>query len=310
MFLGVVNTGRGGEAQIQKVPMGSDLAVLLVDANLNTLSTSTTLLPNPAVPVSMVFSKNWWVAAYGGYDYAFFGDLNTASRNYANFLREAGSPSTIQGPAQTGNSGIRAGMEIGFSLDQENAISLSLENVWSQTLGLSYVSNGVVGRSFDVNPDLISASLNYHRNLLSQSWGKTSVSIGLGYYHAVVGMTNYEGNLSTTFTGAFLGDVLGGTLGIGQSMVLDDSFEFKFSLKGRWATFNQLQASSISPNMNAFGPPYELVVIKNENFGLSSDADYIDYAPQQLINMHPNDYRYAVVDYSGFSADISFYFHF
>ena len=157
----------------------------------------------------------------------------------------------------------------------------------------------------------MSISVNYSRVILNQEWGKTSLTLGLGYYHAVFGLTENDQNYSntTTTSGTFTGDVPGGTIGVDQSLSFNNSFGLDFSFKGRLATFSQLIASNVTPPLSTSKSPYALVVIKNENTGsgLSSNTDYLLFTQQ---GFNPDYYRYAIADYSGFSGDISLYFHF
>jgi hypothetical protein len=115
-----------------------------------------------------------------------------------------------------------------------------------------------------------------------------------------------------TVTGTFTGNTWGAILGVAQEIKLGGPFALEASLKARWATFNELTATSLSPNINSYPGPYHLVVFRNENNGggLSSNTDYVLFTPQQLMDLHPQSYRLAVLDYSGIDADISFYFYF
>ncbi|HEY5038190.1 MAG TPA: hypothetical protein VIJ93_03865, partial [bacterium] len=99
---------------------------------------------------------------------------------------------------------------------------------------------------------------------------------------------------------------------------LGNSFEIECSVKVRLATFSELTATTLTPNNNFYPGPYRLVVIQNENLkgaqgqslGLTSNTDYLLYTPQQLMDLHPEAYRLAVVDYSGISGDISLRYYF
>jgi len=287
-------------------------------ATISPAARAQTAIPTKSSPdpgAFLALSPQWWVKLSGGYDYAFMGDLNTASRNYANYLKEVGAPVTDRGLYQTGNSGIRAGLELGYSLDRDNWISLGAQNVWTQAMGWSQVQDNTVVESFMVSPNLLSVSLNYGRNLIQSKWGKTYLAVGGGWYHAYATATSYDNLIpppNDYSTGTFTGDVLGGTLGLSQSVNLGGPFALELSVNGRWASFSQLSSNSVNGNYIS-GPPFKLMVLRNENIVpgmLGSDSDYLLFAPQGIMDMHPGDYRYAVVDYSGLFADIAFRYSF
>ena len=274
-----------------------------------------TIDTNKAVFVS---SQNWWVNASVGYDYSFFSDLNTSAKNYSNFLQFNVPPPNISSSTKAGNGGVRTGLELGFKMDGENGFSLNLENVLSQGIGWTQLNSGTVVGSFNITPDLMSATLSYDRVLFKQNWGEAHFSLGGGLFHAAVAASYYDSNVGQTNTGTFTGDILGGTLGVGQVINLGNSFEIECSVKVRLATFSELTATTLTPNNNFYPGPYRLVVIQNENLkgaqgqslGLTSNTDYLLYTPQQLMDLHPEAYRLAVVDYSGISGDISLRYYF
>lgn len=269
----------------------------------------------PAMSVSF-FSGNSWIKASVGYDYSFFGDLNNSSRNYGNFLKQLGAPGTITAGAQTGNSSLKENLELGLDLDPDNSLSFDIENIASPTLGWSQSSNGTVQQSLYVTPNLISTSLNYSRVLFKQAWGRTVLLVGAGYYHTDVNLTQFDDLVSgPTVTGTFSGDILGGTLGVGQIIKLGNSFGLECSVKARFADFSEVTTNNTNPNnANASPGPYHLVVVQNKNSPPTSNfpdnTDYLLWTSQTWMNQNPGLFRYADVDYSGLSGDISLSYYF
>jgi hypothetical protein len=114
---------------------------------------------------------------------------------------------------------------LGKQLDKEDVISISLENVWTQSESYSNYVSGYPVYTTTFQPDLMSASLNYYRYIFFGKGARTYLTIGGGYYHAVIGYVSDDPNLTDPNVSAtFTGDILGGTLGVGQEIAIGNSF--------------------------------------------------------------------------------------
>ncbi len=288
-------------------------------------STAPTQAQSPPAPTtssptdfSLALSRDWWVRFYSGYDFALLDDVIKGTNNYPVFVKQVtgsvvvvitggggGPSSTSTVSSSAGNNGIDSGLEIGRKLDDNSALSLTFENVWSQSDNYSVVQSGVTTLSQTVNPDLMSASLNYYRYLFQQKGGRTYVTLGFGYYHAAVGWVDYDTNLvKPNVNAVFTGDTVGGTLGIGQVLAIGDSFGMELSARGRLATFSQVTSPSLTENGTqdtSYGP-YTLAITQFLNSNTLQA-----YAVRNLV---PLQGRYAVVDYTGFDSNLSFNFYF
>jgi hypothetical protein len=142
---------------------------------------------------------------------------------------------------------------------------------------------------------------------------RTSLSLGAGWYHAIIDYTNglASGNPVTAtneINGAFTGDTIGGTVGLTEKVALGGSFGLNLSVQGRYARFAQVTASNLT---NAAGQlqetgPYSLAIVTLNGYSILEPANrgVIDIAQSQ------GQARYAVVDYSGFDGELSFEFYF
>ncbi len=291
------------------------LLLVLLIATLPTMARAQNGPPAAGLAVPNAFSlkqplvPSWWAQISLGYDYTFFGDLNKGCQNVANYAQALDSldPGTTNGSSvQTGNSGTQEAVELGFQLNRESALYLKMENDWSQSMGWSRTDDGVLAESFKVAPLLWGASLNFEQGLIRSNWGRTFFTIGGGAYFADFNATYYNGNLNQTFTDMFTGTTWGAALSLGQAVELGGHFSLEFSVEGRWITFNQL-TSATPPGPNFVQGPYYLSIVQNQNFGqgFSSNTDYLLWTAQQIANLHPGDYRYAVADFSGVNGVFS-----
>jgi hypothetical protein len=255
---------------------------------------------NKTFQVKYDLSKNWWIKVYGGYDYSVFGDLINGVKAWNPIVV---SPEKLT--TSTSNSGVVAGLEFGRKLGEDFAFSISLENIssGSESYQLSDSSGDVQRESF--SPELMSASLNLYFYPFRAKGARTYLMVGGGYYHALVSYTGYDTSVlgSPDSSATFTGDVLGGSLGIGQFLAIGDSFGLEVFAKARLATFSQVTSSTLATGgsvTNANGP-YTIGV--NTGFG-----NTIGIWATQLLS--GNGGRYAVVDYSGIDAAFSFGFYF
>ncbi len=80
---------------------------------------------------------------------------------------------------------------------------------------------------------------------------RTYVTLGAGYYHAMLHVTqDTTGGTPTTIDAIFTGDILGGTVGLGQEFALGPCVSLELSALFRAANFSQVDADTvnISPN--------------------------------------------------------------
>ena len=277
-------------------------------SRINMDSNPTPSIGNQTINVKEPISNNWWIKATIGYDYAFLGDITTSIKNiqnYAQALNVLNGNNIHQASSQTGNSGLVAGLEVGTNLDGENTLSLKVENIWTQNMGWTYANvNAPPAFNFNIYPDLESLTINFEHILFDPSWGKTFLTVGGGYYQAEIGMTVFNGT-NPAGNGTFTGNNLGGTLGIDQTVNLNNSFNLEFTINGRLATINQVTAQNLNEASGVVSGPFYLAVLNiNVSRGLSSNTDFLHWVSQSSMNQNPTYYRYAVVDYSGISGDI------
>lgn len=255
---------------------------------------------NKTNQVKYDLSKNWWIKVYGGYDYSVFGDLINGVKAWNAIVV---SPEKVT--SSTSNSGVVAGLEFGRKINDDFALSISFENISSGSEFYQISDSSGDLRSESFSPELMSASLNWYFYPFHSKGARTYLMVGGGYYHAVVTFTGYDTNLSTdpNESATFTGDVLGGSLGIGQFLAIGDSFGFEVFAKARLATFSQVTSSTLTVGgvtTNAYAP-YTIGV--DTGFG-----NTVDIWSTQLLS--GNGGRYTVIDYSGIDAAVSFDFYF
>jgi hypothetical protein len=274
-------------------PMKRTFFILLLMAGLaQAQAPSGALLTNPETGGPL--STGWWLKVYGGVDYSMMGDLVNGTKAWQAPLQSGGYNPVFS----TSNLGLMDGTEVGFSLDRIHALSIEAQNISTQTESYTYTNGGTVYLQ-SVTPNLLDFSLNYYRTLFMGQGNKTYVMVGGGYYHAAVSYYDVVGpgvNQSANFTG----DIIGGTLGAGELVALGNNIILGFSVKGRLATFSQVNSPSVVENGRTVtvNAPYSLLI---------STSGY-----PGLLTAGPagNGYRYAVVDYSGVSGQLSIAYHF
>jgi hypothetical protein len=241
-------------------------------------------------------NKSFWVRAFTGYDYALLGDLGNGVKGLV-ALNQIVEPTAAQKP---GNSGIRAGVEIGYSLDDLNAFFIVHENAWTQD---TTYTDSVSNQKF--SPRLMSFALNYERCLFDPPGFRTLATVGGGFYRVEIGYSAFDPNIPATIGANFSGEAFGGNLGLAQEMEIAGPFSLSLSVKGRLATFSQVISPSITNNGNVVttNAPYTLAIVQAPNF-----PEYISIAAVKFLGTLPG--RYVVLDYSGVSGDLDFNFYF
>jgi tetratricopeptide (TPR) repeat protein len=262
--------------------------------------------------VKFVMGKGTWVRFYGGYDFALLNDLNTGITSSQTLL-DSNPNSVTAATANTGSNGFMAGAEFGLLLDPGNGLSISCENVWTQNLGYDSglqsvtVNNGMTlaPQSASFNPSMLDISLNYYAYLPGGKGTRTYFTVGGGYYQAFVNFAGVDPTLSNpSESGTFTGTAVGWKFGFGETLAIGNSFGLEFSARGRIVTFAEMSTQTLT---NQPSPPsgsaYAVVI---NNYGANLGSIYVT----STNNIGGYSYRYAVLDYTGFDADLSFDFYF
>ena len=268
-------------------------------------SQATTISSKPEVKFAA--GKGMWVRFYGGYDFALLSDLNNGINAWTPLLDSG--PITVT--ASTGNNGFLVGGEFGMLLDQGNGLSISCENVWTQ---MESYNNGVTlaPQSASFQPSMMDISLNYYAYLPGGKGSRTYFTVGGGYYQASVTFAGMDPTLSNPVeNGTFTGSAFGWTFGFGETLAIGNSFGLELSALGRIVAFNQMTSLSVNNASTDQGKgPYAIVINTS-----TTNAGTINVAPVSSITSTTgttgtSPYRYAVLDYTGVDADLSFDFYF
>ncbi len=252
-------------------------------------------------PIPLFDSSRFFLEVYTGYDYSFLGDIVNGTKAwipYANAVGDTGS-------ASTNNSGILAGALFGLHLDKTSSLALDLGGVFPLG-GNNWSVNGMGFQdSQTCDSILLDVSVDYRLNLLQSPGARTYVTAGAGWYHAIVSYTLVSP--SAPCGGTFTGDTLGGTLGVGEEISLGPSVGLDVSVRGRYASFSQVSASSATA----------LDGLDSSATGASSLSIY-NYDQYPILVPTLNSYasanssviRNAMVDFSGIDATaaVAFYF--
>jgi hypothetical protein len=280
-------------------PSGNELAMGLKNDGI------TSKAPNS--PVQSDTLKHWWVKASGGYDYSFLTDLINGTKGWEALFATAGPGVTYS--FSTGNSGIAAGLELGYRLDKTNSFVLNVENIWTQKESWNYTA-GTYNDTRSAEPSLLSATLNYRLNVPDFPGGAAFLAVGGGYYRATVKYSYVETSFPSG-SSIFSGDTLGGVIGLGQSLDIGSGFGIDVSFRGRWATIDKVTAQAVFDSNTGETltdhAPYTL--------GMSPWGEGVEILEPMTAELIGHEtfagpIRYAVVDYSGFTGEISFYFNF
>jgi tetratricopeptide (TPR) repeat protein len=256
--------------------------------------------------VRVAIDKMTWAKAYVGYDYALLADFKGGLTSLT-LQAEANpnSPNATSAPvATTSSSSILVGAEFGIQVDPGNGFSLSVENAWTENQGFS---NGIsiVGDPNQIfqasfQPQLFDISLNYYAYLARGKGERTYLQFGGGFYQATVGFSGWDPNLSVpNESGTFSDSTFGGTVGVGETLALGDTFALDIFIKARIAAFNQLSASQINNGGTTTNGPYGIAI--NQTTGS------MGVMTSNSIN---NGYRNVTLDYSGLDGSLAFDFYF
>jgi hypothetical protein len=275
--------------------------------------------------VKFATGKSTWVRFYGGYDFALLSDLNNGINAWTPLL-DSGSNTVA---ASTGSNGFRAGAEFGMLLDRGNGLSISCENVWTQTESYNNGvtqnggNNGVTlaPQSASFQPSMMDISLNYYAYLPGGKGSRTYFTVGGGYYQATVGFVGVDPTLANpNENGTFTGSAFGWAFGFGETLAIGNSFGLEFSARGRIVSFSQMTSNTVNNTTQPDGGTGYAIVISTTSTS-TTGVGTINVAPVSSITTTTSStgttsttgnspYRYAVLDYTGVDADLSFNFYF
>jgi len=276
-------------------------------------SQASTITAKPEV--KFVMDKSIWIRFSSGYDFSLLSDFNNGV-NAQQTLLESNPNSTTAVTSSTGSNGFYAEAELGMDLDQGNGFSISYGNVWTQ--GINYSNNEtqtlvdnssgqtiLAPRSASFQPSLMNISLNYYAYLPGGKGARSYFTVGGGYYQATVGFVGVDPTLPTpNESGTFSDSAFGWAFGFGQTFMIANTFGIDLSAHGRIVAFNQMTASSVNNSTTPSPGPYAIVIDNSS----STTAGTINVT--STSNIGSASYRYAVLDYTGFDANLSLSFYF
>jgi hypothetical protein len=290
-------------------------ATPVIDYSTSSNSEASTIKSKPEVKFAV--DKSIWVRFSGGYDFSLLSDFNNGV-NAQQTLLESNPNSTTAVTSSTGSNGFHAEAELGLDLDQGNGFSISYGNVWTQ--GINYSNNEtqtlvdnssgqtiLAPQSASFQPSMMNISLNYYAYLPGGRGARSYFTIGGGYYQATVGFVGVDPTLSTpNESGTFTDSAFGWTFGFGQTLTIGNTFGLTLSARGRIVAFNQMTSPTVnnSTTIDQGQGPYAIVIDDSS----STTAGTINVTP--VSNISTTTYRYAVLDYTGFDADLSLSFYF
>ncbi len=255
-----------------------------------------------ALSADLFSDGNSFIRLYGGYDYSLLGDVIQNTKSTGTYYLSLGSTVGVS----TDNSGILMGASFGKRLDDSSELSVNFEVISSQANTFSQTGSSSSAYQL-IGPNLTDLSLVYAFDVLKGPGNRTTLSIGAGYYHAIV---DYTDNVTYTnpaqqgvaINGALTGDTAGGTVGISEQVQIAPSFALNLFARGRYASFSKIQASGLSgyyEDLKTEGP-YSLAV-----FNTGAGYNLIVPVPNGAIDSNPGTFRYATLDYSGVDAGLS-----
>jgi hypothetical protein len=250
-----------------------------------------------------IFSAgNDFIRLYGGYDYSLFGDLIQNTRSMGAYYQSLGSTVGVN----TDNSGILMGVAWGKRLDSGSELSLHFEVISSQADTFSQTSSGSTSYQL-IGPNLTDLTLEYSFDILQGPGNRTTLSLGAGYYHALVDYTDnvtYDNpaQQGVAINGAMTGDTAGGTIGLSEQVQISPAFCLNLFVRGRYVNFSKIQASDLAgyyQDLKTNGP-YSLAI-----YNTGAGYNEIVPVPNGGIDSNPGLFRYANLDYSGIDGGLS-----
>jgi len=181
-----------------------------------------------------------WLRTYSGIDFSLLKDLDEGTRNFEKLIEQAGFYADSNGS----NVGLLLGTELGASFGDGHGLSLAFEGILSSTHSLVSITP-IGAMSFRFEPSLYSASLNYQLDLSSGGNHRTTLTLGAGYYMAVVNYTGIAIPTPVFVEAELTGSAPGATLGITQEWKVDGTLSVEASARFRWADITRVEASRI-----------------------------------------------------------------
>jgi hypothetical protein len=232
--------------EMKPAPVESDTSFLLALSSRSSSHSATT--DDPSDEATYSFEGDRWIRAYGGYDYAFLGALINGVKAYVPYF--AGQGGNNLG-SSTGHSGYSFGLDLGQQLDRDDALFMKVEYVESQQQQFTGTDTGDEN-VLNFDPSLLSGSLNFERTLLRSKGARTYVTLGGGYYHCMVHVNqDSSGSNPNSIDAVFTGDILGGTVGVGQEFALGPGVGLELSALFRAANFSQVDADTVNITANS-----------------------------------------------------------
>jgi hypothetical protein len=267
-----------------------------------------TPLPTPTPPVfkdglaSMNHSRYWTRVGFG-YDYAGLGDLSDSADtfNNGNFNPGNAIPGSLAytGSATAGHDNFGVNIEVGLLLNPYMGLAGSFQMIFSTyTANISYDTGD--SESLTLNTVLIPFTLDYYL-FLPESFGRTFVSIGTGFYFADMGVdqtttsNNFfgtdNGNMgggSNEWTGDLIGGGVGFQWGIGQQVQINSFLAVDLFARGYYVKISNFGGPLTDSNGNT------------QDYGLAASASAPTIVDADLQSNINGSERYATVDFSGF----------
>ena len=248
--------------------------------------------------ITLFEDSKTWLQFYTGYDYSFMADFANGTDAWVNAARASGYLPTGGG----NHSGLLASTLLGFRLDSQDALALDLGSVLNFGNNWS-ISQGGSTLSQHLGAVLLSASLDYIRDLAVTPTRRTYLTLGAGFYHAIA---DYNLQQDTSYIrSSFSGNILGVTLGVGNEFSLGNGFGLDISVLGRYANFARVSSDTLSTDLGTPNPgPYSLAI------ATSSSYQTIQASTNSFIDSNPSVARYASLDFSGIDAKVALDFYF
>ena len=237
-----------------------------------------------------------WIRFYSGYDFSAMDQLVNGVQAYEPSAKSLGYTNLGY---DTGHGGLLLGLELGQQLDRDNALSISPELVISQGDTFVETNNGN-NSTAAFQPSLIGATVNYTHTLFRAKGTRTFAVAGAGYYHAMLNVAEtVVGANPGSFEGIFTGDTFGGILGLGQEFAIGSWISLELTVRGRWASFNELTTGKLNINGTQF-------VLGNGPYALytgSANQNTVFLGPTSLAGAPGT--QFMNLDYSGFNGDLA-----
>ena len=134
---------------------------------------------------------------------------------------------------------------LGKRLNDSSELALSFEIISTQAD--TFAQTNPNSSSYElIGPNVMNLSLNYSIDFIKSPGNRSSLSLGAGYYPAIVDYTDnvfYPSPLQTeSMNEQFTGDITRGTIGISEQIQMGSQFGINFFIRGRYVNFIRVQA--------------------------------------------------------------------